>query len=207
MNRTRTALVAAAALITTATLTGCQSADDTLPPATSTATTTSTTAPNDIKIIDLTGKKNARGMDVAFVSPTGNLLCAMSDQPAEQGAEPYAACEGGKMPNWDFSQKFCGVDTGAAVTTVQVDHIARWVCRGDVVGVAQIEEQDWWRGRGFPMKDNMAVLPYGYAIQTGTLTCTSQIEGVTCTNHQSGATFFTNKSVTRFDGQHDSGRG
>ena len=79
MNRTRTALVAAAALITTATLTGCQSADDTLPPATSTATTTSTTAPNDIKIIDLTGKKNARGMDVAFVSPTGNLLCAMSD--------------------------------------------------------------------------------------------------------------------------------
>jgi hypothetical protein len=134
------------------------------------ATGVGTNAAEVLRIIDRSGRKQA-----GFSSPTGNITCSFEarDEDLPGGS---LRCEIGAK-SWQPPPRptACELDWGFGITLVDQ---AQVLCAGDTN-----------RGDHDAGTDGSFVLPYGTAMQFGSLRCASRRSGIDCANTRTGSGF------------------
>jgi uncharacterized protein DUF6636 len=151
---------------------GCGDGDATQPPSVQTVTETTVKESGDTVTVERSdGSKPADGAVTRrsglqqFGSPTGNIGCALD--------EGYARCDIRERA-WEPSPRpsDCDLDWGSALEVS--DQGAGFLCHGDTT---------------LP-SDGTQVLGYGDALQVGGFRCSSEKDGMTCQNVDTGSGFF-----------------
>ncbi|MEM8798027.1 MAG: DUF6636 domain-containing protein, partial [Pseudomonadota bacterium] len=111
--------------------------------------------------------------DIFFKSPSGNIHCMLSDDPAYAGARcDIMRVTRLSFPNPPFD---CDLDWGHAFFVGPYGG-GRPVCAGDTVA-----------------SPSASVLPYGMMVSAGSVSCLSTREGMDCFN-QSGGRFLLRRA-------------
>lgn len=132
------------------------------------------------------------GDRAAFVSPEGDIACTVNAVTAVCQVQERAF-----TPQPDHVV----VDTLGSCTADQADAImlatqGAWTCvEDDLLQQAWVATGGWWAAANesetVEVDDfTLAVLPYGSTISVGAITCSSAQDGVTCTNSETGRSFF-----------------
>lgn len=127
------------------------------------------------------------GDRAAFVSPTGNIACLLTDETAtcQIYDKTYSPNPGDMVPD------VVGPCTAAEADAMRLVEVsAAWTCVGEdapLTSAARLDQGGWWE----PEVDRdtleidgarVAVLPYTQTLRVGPVSCTSQETGVTCSN-------------------------
>lgn len=148
-----------------------------------------TPVPGDRSASSSGGTITVEGDQAAFVSPSGNIACVVSDAAAtcQLTEQTYTAEAHMLVPD---AGPGCTIDKADAMTTVEES--AAWTCVGqDLTAVAAVDHGGWWVEEVAGQTEEhdgatTAVLPYGQTLQVGNVSCSSSEAGMTCRNPDMG---------------------
>lgn len=129
------------------------------------------------------------GGHAAFVLPSGNIACVMTEQTAtcQIYDKTYTPDSAYLVPDLVGP---CTVEEADAMRLVEES--AAWTCAGeDLRAVAAVGAGGWWQDEvdGDTIEHEgqpLGVLPYGQRMQVGPVWCSSSDNGVTCGNPELG---------------------
>ncbi len=143
------------------------------------------------------------GDRAAFVLPTGNIACVLTEQSAtcQIAEKSYTVSEAEMVP--DLVGPCSPADANAMRT---IEESGAWTCVSeDLVSDAGLTAGGWWE----PEVDRdtlevdgvrVAVLPYGQRIEVGPVWCESSEAGVTCANPElNGRRFVLSRGSFAYD--------
>lgn len=125
------------------------------------------------------------GDRAAFVLPSGNIACVLTDETATCQAFDKTYTPGTEELASDVLGE-CSAETADAMRLV--DESAPWTCVAeDLISDAAVEAGGWWtpevEGETLDVDDLVVgVLPYGQTLSVGPVSCASAEDGVTCAN-------------------------
>lgn len=130
------------------------------------------------------------GGRAAFVLPSGNITCVLSDENAlcQIVEKTYDVRAEFMMP--DLIGDECTVDNADAMTMTNEPHA--WTCAPeDLAPSARVDRLGWWAQEldGETLDADagtLAVLPYGSTMVAGPVSCQADENGVTCRHSELG---------------------
>lgn len=162
-----------------------------------------TAAPGERSATQDGGTITVEGDRAAFVLPSGNIACVLTDQTAtcqifDKGYTPDAAYLVTDLVGP------CAIEDANAMRLVEES--AAWTCvTEDLTSDARVEQGGWWEREidGDTLEVDGArvgVLPYGETLRVGPVSCTSSEGGVECRNPElNGRRFVLSKDSYLFD--------
>lgn len=132
---------------------------------------------------------SVEGGHAAFVLPSGNIACVMTDETATCQIYDKTYTPDPSYLVTDLVGT-CSVEDADAMRLVEES--AAWTCvEQDLRTVAAVGAGGWWQTEveGDTMEHEgmeLGVLPYGETMQVGPVSCTSSDNGVTCSNPELG---------------------
>ena len=153
-------------------------------PSTSSAQPTSAAPSTPGPVIDASARSTT-----AFASPSGNIVCGMS---SEGGVRCDVA-----IAQWSLPKKPADCELAWGDSVSLFDGRVALACHGDTVlySAAVGAAETWWNGQPGSQvvtageRGQLVALAYGASIRSGGVTCTSQTDGVHCTDAKSGRGF------------------
>lgn len=140
------------------------------------------------------GTITVEGDRAAFVLPSGNIACVMTDRTATCQVEDKSYTPAAPEMIAD-ALAGCTVETANAMRLVQES--AAWTCVSEPLSSdARLTAGGWWEPEidGDTLKIDgarVAVLRYGDTLQVGPVSCTASENGVTCANPELDGRRFT----------------
>lgn len=158
----------------------------------------STSAPSTTEPPTETTVRQVAG--AGFVTPSGRIACVMSSSGVRCDLQ-----RGIDEENlWNLPADRGGCQLGGWGSTLKLNGTSALGCTGDTIRPnAQLQNnlypQDiaWWDANRDLSVDSdtgpLAGLPYGQTLQSGSIQCSSESVGVTCTNLDTGSGFFISR--------------